>query len=374
MRVRARRGVGLVEERQPSVGAPRAWRLGRLDVADEVRGHGLPQQHADLGRVGEQPDRLGAADLLGVAVPRGTHEVGQVLDQRVEPGDVRGRGAGDQGPVALRVGAAVAARRDVAALVVLAATLLVTLRVGSDHRGLDHVGAPPPRQLPDDVRRRGVHLVGLLPGQPRGHPHHAPGLPLLDLARHHPPPQARVPVPQVERLAERLGAREGRGPGVDGVLSDTRGRDRRSAVAARSAADPQTSLPRGGRARLLAAAHGSRAHPTALAASRGRSLLTGRDVLVGPGHRQQKAPRAQQSTLPFQVGDRVRGRRTRRAPPPTSREPAGLRRREANRPRQPTPPAGQVRESWSAASRRARRRPPGPPASHDLLTRTCLRL
>ena len=292
---RRRRGAGRVRDR------------GRHEVTHEVGSHGLPQQHADLGRVGQQPDRLGATHLLGVAVPRCSQELCQVLDEGVEAGDVRRRGASDQGAVALCVGAAVAAGRDVAALVLLTTSLLVTLRVRRDHGGLDHVLAPSPGKLADHRGRGGIHLVGLLPRQPRGHPRDAPGLPLLDLAGHHPAPQPRVPVPQVERLAERLGAGQGRRPGVDGVLSDTGGRDRRRAVAAGPAADPQAALPRRRRARLLAPAHDlSCTRP--LAGIAGALLLADRDVLVGPRHRQQEPTCPQQPPLPVHRSDGVRHR------------------------------------------------------------------
>ena len=190
--------------------------------------------------------------------------------------------------------------------------------------------------------------------------------------RHHPAPQARVPVPQVERLAERLGARERRGPGVDGVLSDPRRRDGGSAVAARAAADPQTSLPRGGRARLLAAAHRFPGARQLRCVTR-PLLLAGRDVLVGPGHGQQEAVghRAAGSPAP---GRRSRPRsRTRRAPRPTSRAPASRRLRTS--PREGSagvgPSGGPPAVEHGAAA--ARRRPPGLRPRRPV-TRTCLRL
>jgi hypothetical protein len=183
------------------------------------------EEDAGQGGVGQQRQRLGAADLVGVGVG-GADQGREVVDHRVQPGHVPGAGLGDEGLQPGRVGSP--ALGDVAFRGLRGPAGLVPGGVRGDHLGLHDLHRPPVGQPLQRGQCLGVDQSGLLGAQHPGGLGDLAGLPVLDLPAQHRGPQPGEPVPQLQRITDQ--ALRGGGAGLQqhpeldtGELGDHRG-------------------------------------------------------------------------------------------------------------------------------------------------------
>ena len=228
---------------------------------------GAGQQHAGVGGVGEDRDRLGPPDLQLVGIALAAQHLGEVGDHGIEAGDVAGGGAGDQG--AQPGGGVPPGGGHVALVLGVGAAAFVPGPVGGDHRGRDHLHRPAPRQTHQRGDAVVVDVACLGFGEPgrAGGAGDVAGLVVLHLTGHHRRPAPRVPVPQVECVGQQQPR------GVRGGLQQAPqlcGRERRH---------PRSALP----------THGD----TGLARSG--------CVQVGPVHHPRHPPRRHQPGLSHRV-------------------------------------------------------------------------
>jgi hypothetical protein len=241
--------------------------VGWLSVARVGVGGVAPEEREGTGRVGEDADGCGAADLDRISITLRGEDVGDPVHGGHERQQVQSVAAGDQ---RLDVVLVDPADGDEPAPPRLHFGGLSSEGGGGLDGGIQDQLEPGPGQRPDQPDDPLVHRPGLLSGELPGGGGDPAGLPRADLAGEDLGPQVRQPVPQVQGVGDQLPRPTWTGLQHQPELGRAVGQDLRRALPADENPVVAGQLPPPSLGRIH------------------RSRQRGRGVLVGPVRRQSE--------------------------------------------------------------------------------------